>query len=738
MRSIVRPVLAATLCATIAAAGAWAQGAPADTAFLLQYARTNRFALGVPTSIQVSPRGDAVFFLRSESRSLTHDLYVFEPAPRIERLLVTADTLLGGGTEVLTREERAARERRRQTARGIASYQLSPDGQRVLVPVSGRLFLVEARSGAFRELKSTHGAADAARFAPDGRHVACVRDGDLYVMDLEPGGERRLTTRDDPEVTHGLAEFIAQEEMDRFEGYWWSPDSRWIAYQRTDTREVEHYHIADPAHPERAPDAWPYPRPGEKNADVRLGIVAAEGGPTTWVSWDRARYPYLARVSWPENAPLTLLVQNREQTEERLLAVDPRTGTTRTLLVETDPAWINLDTKSPCWLADGSGFLWVSERSGPTQLELHDRSGRKVRTLGDPAMGLRRLVHVDERRGIAWVLAGVKPTERHLVRVPLDPRAGKPRAMTSEPEVDDAVFSDRGHDLYVLTVRTLAGGRRQEVWSTDGERSALLRSVAEEPDRLPELELTTAGPTRLACALVRPRDFARGRRYPVIAHVYGGPHSQMVTADRRAYLLDQWMADRGYIVVCIDGRGTPSRGRAWERAIRGDLASAALEDHVTALRALGARYPELDLSRVGVWGWSFGGYFSLMAVLRRPDVFHAAVAGGPVVDWRDYDTHYTERYLRLPQKQKAAYDKSSVLTYASRLERPLLIVHGTADDNVYLVHSLRLCEALNRAGKEYDFLPLVNQTHMVADPLATVRLYSRLAQHFDRALKPGR
>ena len=727
------------LLATLWLGSAQAADAPGDSAFLDQYAKTYRFTLGVPTGIQVTPKGDAVLFLRSESRSLVRDLYVFEPEARIERLLVTADTLLAGAQEQLSREERATRERRRLAARGIAGYQLSPDGERVLVPLSGRLFLVEQKSGAFRELKSENGAADAARFSPDGRRVACVRGGDLFVIDLASWEERRLTIRPSADVTHGLAEFVAQEEMDRFEGYWWSPDSRWIAFQRTDTREVEHLYIADPAHPERAPDAWPYPRAGQTNAEVRLGMMAAEGGPTTWAQWDVKRYPYLARVVWEKNAPLTILVQNREQTEERLLAVDPRTGTTTTLLIERDPAWLHLWDRVPQWLADGSGFLWISERRGTPQLELHDKSGRLLRAVTEPGLGLRELLHLDEGRGIVWVLAGMEPTERHLYRVALDSRSGRLQPMTREPGVDAAIFPEKGNGLYVLEIHTLAGARRQEVWVTDGERAASLRSVAEEPDFLPEVELTPAGRNpELRTALIRPRDFDRRRRYPVILHAYGGPLSQMVLADRRRYLLDQWVADHGFIVVCVDGHGTPGRGRDWERAIRGDFMSLPLDDHVIALRALAAKYPELDLSRVGIWGWSFGGYFAAMAVMRRPDVFHAAVAGGPVVDWRDYDTHYTERYLGLPQAHAAAYDKSSVLTYVPQLRRPLLIVHGTADDNVYLVHSLRLCEALNRAGKDYEFLPLVNQTHMVLDPLATVRLYSRMIHHFERALVPAR
>jgi dipeptidyl-peptidase-4 len=296
-----------------------------------------------------------------------------------------------------------------------------------------------------------------------------------------------------------------------------------------------------------------------------------------------------------------------------------------------------------------------------------------------------------------------------------------------------------GSEGYVLDFRTLAGARRQEVRSAAGEVFGLLRSIAEEPDDLPALELVSVGRApELRAALIRPRDFDPRRRYPVILYVYGGPLSQTVLADRRGYLIQQWIADHGYEVVMLDGRGTPARGRAWERAIRGDFATLPLEDQVAGLRALAARYPEMDLSRVGIWGASFGGYFSLMALMRRPDVFQSAVSVAPVVDWRDYDTHYTERYLGLPQQRAAAYAKSSVLTYADQLRRPLLVIHGTGDDNVYFLHTLKLCDALTRSGKDYDFLPLIGQTHMVSDVLQTQRFYGRLIRHFQRTLTPGR
>jgi dipeptidyl-peptidase-4 len=273
------------------------------------------------------------------------------------------------------------------------------------------------------------------------------------------------------------------------------------------------------------------------------------------------------------------------------------------------------------------------------------------------------------------------------------------------------------------------------VHQADGTLLGELPSVAEPAPVVPRTELLKIGEGEgFYASLVRPQHFERRKRYPVLVHVYGGPHGKMVTASLSAHLLRQWLADQGFIVVALDGRGTPGRGRAWERAIYGRFGSVPLEDQVAGLRALGQRYRELDLRRVGIYGWSFGGYLAALAVLRRPDVFHAAVAGAPVVDWLDYDTHYTERYLGMPDTNPAAYAEGSLLTYAPDLRRPLLLVHGTADDNVYFRHTLRLADALFRAGKEFELLPLSGSTHLTPDPVVMERLYTRIATFFQRHL----
>jgi dipeptidyl-peptidase-4 len=262
-----------------------------------------------------------------------------------------------------------------------------------------------------------------------------------------------------------------------------------------------------------------------------------------------------------------------------------------------------------------------------------------------------------------------------------------------------------------------------------------IQLTREAPPWIPRLELDTVGERQYHAGIIRPRDFDPAKKYPVIVNVYGGPHHQMVRATPQAYFLQQWIADQGFIIAMIDGRGTPNRGRDWERAIKNDLIGPALQDQVAGLKALGAKHPEMDLSRVGIYGWSFGGYFSAMATMQRPDVFAAGCAGAPVCDWLDYDTCYTERYLGVPKgPDDEIYKKSSVLTYCKDLKRPLMIIHGTADDNVYFMHSLKMTQELFRQGKPFEFLPLAGFTHSVPDPVVTTRLYSRVAMFFKETL----
>jgi len=441
-----------------------------------------------------------------------------------------------------------------------------------------------------------------------------------------------------------------------------------------------------------------------------VGVIPATGGSTRWLQWDHDRFPYLVTLKWTREGPLTLVVQSRRQDEMAVLAADPEQGTTRPLLVERDPMWLNIDQQMPRWLGRRRGFLWTTERDGAWQLELRGSDGARIRSLTPRSLGYRGLLDVDPDRGTLSILASSDPTQIHLHQVALDGKR-PPRQISTRPGWHDAVFA-RKHALYVQSVEPLTGPQTFTVHRPDGTRVGALKTVVETPPFSVRLQLLKVGARGLQAAVVHPRNFRQGRRYPVVLSAYGGPGHQVVTARHHRFLLQQWIADHGFIVVSIDGRGTPGRGRLWERSgFRpggvsgvGNFIEVPLADQVEGLQALGRRFPEMDLSRTGVVGWSFGGYFAAMAVLRRPDLFRAAVAGAPVTDWMDYDTHYTERYLGLPSDNRAGYEASSVLRLAPSSRRPLLIIHGEKDELIDPAHARRLYEKA-RKPKELVMIP---------------------------------
>ncbi|MEY2529450.1 MAG: dipeptidyl-peptidase 4 [Verrucomicrobiota bacterium] len=707
----------------------------ADLRYFRELVETRNYSLGQPVKPELTPDGKAVVFLRGGARDPVLRLYEFTIADGKLREILTPEKLLRGGDEKLTAEERSRRERERQSLRGFTSFQLSKDGSKILVALSSKLYVIARNDGSVTDLPGS-GWIDP-HFSPDGRAVAAVSSGELHVIDLETKRDTTLTSGASETIQHGTAEFVAQEEMDRHEGFWWAPDSQSIAYQETDNSGVETRFIADPLHPEATPAKNFYPRAGTPNARVRLGIVAVSGGETRWIEWDREKFPYLTRVVWKEaSAPLCILVQNRAQQEELLLGVDPTNGATRQLLRETDSAWLNLDQKPmPVWLRDGREFLWTTERNGTWEVELRSVDGALVRAVTPTDFQLEELIDLNDSDRSIVVSGGPDSRERHLFRFSLDGKR-QPQQLTHEPGRHLGVFGDN-KEAFLHRFDLLEGRAGWEVaGSADAKQVAVLPSTAERPSSLPKVELVrTEGSRPMDGAIVRPRDFKKGTRYPVILDVYAGPHHKQVIAQPDRYMIDQWMADRGYIVVALDGRGTPGHGRDWERAIRGNLIKAALEDQVAGLEALAKREPAMDLKRVGVVGWSFGGYFSAMAVMRKPDVFRCAVVGAPVVTWENYDTFYTERYLGLPSENAEAYRASNVLTYANDLRRPILLIHGLTDDNVYAQHSMQLADALFNAGKSFNFLPLLG-THMVSEPMLRLRRQTRMIEFFDAALKP--
>ena len=669
-----------------------------DEKLLADAAETYHFRLGLPTALAVTPDG-AVLFRRTGARDFVADLYELDTKTGVVRKLIDVAALLGTNDEKLSAAEKARRERSRTATTGVVDIDTSADGRLVMAPLAGDFVLVDRKDGRIANLNA-QGATYDAHLSPDGTTIGFVRDGDLWLLPVTGGTPRQLTKR--PEgFEYGVADFAAMEELDRRRGWWWSPDSKQIAFQRSDNRPIDTLYVADARHPETTPVPFKYPRAGRPNAIVDLGIVNASGGEPRWFTWDLAAFPYVARVTWPQHGPLSLVVLSREQTDLQLLAVD--NDKLRTLITEHDDAWMNVPTVrggfgytpgSPLWLADGSGFLWMREIDDGWQVEHHDRDGTLVAAKGT----CRQLIGVDGTTPVRLVSDDVLHTRVDGFTL-------------------DAGVTGGDYENGVLVAGTsLAAGGKKVVAIANG-KTFELPSVAEMPSLVPTTLLETVqldGRTHHV-AITRPRGFDKARKYPVILKVYAGPHAQYVDGARDTYVMDQWYADAGFVVVRSDNRGTPYRGRAWERAILKDLITIPLDDQVRALQAVAAAHPELDMNRVGVTGWSFGGYFAAMAVLQRPDVFHAAVAGAPVTDWELYDSAYTERYMRMPEHNREGYKHGNVMTHASKLSRPLLLVHGITDDNVHFAHTLALVEELYVHHKRAEVITL-SATHMVPDP----------------------
>ncbi|MFG3495051.1 prolyl oligopeptidase family serine peptidase [Streptomyces sp. NPDC047928] len=676
--------------------------------FPRQYARTQRFTLGAPRSFTVSPDGSRVVFLRSPTGTRrTNQLWVLDLEGEVrERLAADPDALLGGAEEELPPEERARRERSREGSGGIVGYAVDDAVELAAFALSGRLYTAELRAGTARRLPARGPVIDP-RPSPDGRHVAYVAKGALRVTGAEGDGDRVLAEPDGDDVTYGLAEFIAAEEMGRSRGFWWSPGSDRLLVARVDNAPVGRWWIPDPAHPDREPAEVAYPAAGGANAEVRLFLVGTADGARTEVVWDRTRYPYLARVHWSSAGAPLLLVQARDQRTQLYLAVDTETGSTRTVHVDEDAVWLEPMPGAPAWAPDGR-LVRIADEGGARVLAVGDRP------LTGGQLHVRAVLDVGEGDVLVSASAGEEAAdaeigEIHVYRVN---ELGVER-ISEGPGVHTAVRS--GRVTLLASARPDAPGTSVRVLR-DGETVATVASHAERPPLSPRLTLTASTALRIPCAVLLPRDHAEGDGpLPVLMDPYGGPHGQRVVAAHNPHLTSQWFADQGFAVVVADGRGTPGRSPAWEKAVAGRL-TLTLDDQVAALEGLADRFP-LDLGRVAIRGWSYGGFLAAMAVLRRPDVFHAAVVGAPVTDQRLYDTHYTERYLGLPQDAPEVYEANSLvwddgLVAPENPARPMMIIHGLSDDNVVMAHTLRLSSALLAAGRPHEVLPLSGVTHM--------------------------
>ncbi|WP_188295858.1 prolyl oligopeptidase family serine peptidase [Streptomyces sp. CBMA156] len=670
-------------------------------------ARTHRFTLGVPVRPEPSPDGSTVLFLRGRGGTdpLTC-LWALDTATGAERLI--ADPAALGSAE------------------GIAEYSTDAAGLLAAFALDGALWLADTAAGTVRAVP-VPGPPQDPRLDPAGRRIAYVSGGALRVVGTDGTGDgtdggtddRPLAEPEADDVAYGLAEYVAAEEMHRDRGHWWSPDGTALLAARVDHRPVARIFLADPTDPHHPPRTIRYPLAGTANAEVSLWLLGLDGTRTE-VRWDRAAFEYLTAAGWDGHGPYAA-VQSRDQRTVRTLAIGPD-GATRVLAERHDPHWIELLPGLPARTAGGA-LVDTADLDGTRHLTV---DGEPVTP---PGLQLRAVLGTEGEQVL--FTASDEPTETHLWTY--RPGTG-PRRLSNGPGLHTGVR--RGGTL-VLTTRSPGHPGGHSTVLREGRPALPFTSYAEPPVGTTRPELLRLGPYELRAALFLPTGHRPGDGpLPVLLDPYGGPATQKVTTGGLWWdQVSQWFADQGFAVLVVDGRGTPGRGPRWDKTIHGDKAEPALGDQVEGLRAAARLRPGLlDLDRVGIRGWSYGGYLAALAVLRRPDVFHAASAGAAPSDWRLYDTHWQERFLGHPDEHPEHYDGGSLIAEAPKLRRPLLLIQGLADDNVHPAHTLRLSAALLAAGRPHEVLPLRATGHRPTDEAVVEHLLTHELHFLRRSL----
>ena len=782
-------------------------------------ARTLRFSCGAPRSARVIADGSRALFLRSDgSEDAVTSLWmsvIDENGNASEMLLADPRTLLADAdAEDVPAEERARRERAREGGSGIVGYSIDASGNRVTFTINGQLFLTDIAVGVTRaiaieedELKPVLNP----RISPDGQHVMYTTGTYLVNVDLADIAFDTAFGDDDCEIGDaisvvasipqdgewkiGLAEFAAGEEMDRYDGFWWSPDSKYVLFETYDESPEPIWHLSDPANPANPARSNRYPQALTANANVRLTLLelgfdsdnCCYGAIANEVQWDHETYEYLAAVSWTSGHEPIILVQDRLQQHDQVLAIhvgEPiatmrdaengftddegdqvetfsiaipeyaegeRPGSTRVLEKHSNAYWLDLIHGTPAFTPNGRLICAMNDMDADTNRLTVDGvpftpAGLQVRevlnvTDDDVLCVVQRTPELlpDDSLPFLWQSNAADHDARSFDVVSIrydgtwEPLTYAPGQWTMSRAGNGCVVTGRGMDDATVQMQHCMNIVTTDENGTDVASMVVspIENHAETPGFTPNVHFTRLGERGLYTAIVLPSassEYAHADTLPVLMKPYGGPGFQQVVENQSFYWDAQWWADQGYIVVTADGRGTTGRGPKWDRAIYETMKSVTLEDQVDAVRALPealatlatqenkesseTTIPQPDLNRVAMIGWSYGGFLSALAVLEAPETFAAACAGAPPTDWTLYDTHYTERYLGL---DPAVYERNSIISDAPQLDRPLMLIHGFADDNVTIAHSLRLSQALMAAGRKHTFLPLTGITHMTND-----------------------
>ncbi|MFN7937034.1 MAG: alpha/beta fold hydrolase [Bryobacteraceae bacterium] len=640
-----------------------------------------------------------------------NNLQLIDVAARSKRVVLSLSALSAAATAVPAAEAFGWENRRVSEQ----SLQWLPDGKRMIAAQGGDVFVIQVDAGGFQQLTATPFAERDPKLSPDGKKLAYRHNHDLYVLDLGSRALTRLTKDGSLSLLNGELDWVYPEELQLGTAYWWSPDSQSIAYMQFDiSREMVHPHVDmlglyAKLEPQR------FPKAGTPNADVRLGVVAATGGATRWMDLGEMRDRLLARVHWtPDSKGLVAFRLNRVQNELHVMTAEAVTGRSRVALEEKDPAWINVRDDFAI-LSGTEQAIFGSDRTGYRHLYLVGKNGKEVKPVTQGEFEVTELVHVDEAgQRVFFMSTEESPLERHLY---VTGRDGQRRKLTKEKGTH-AVEMSPNAEYWVDTYSSISEPSRTVLRDASGNIAMTLREPSlkarEEYDILPTELLNFKGKdgTLYYARLIKPKNFDPAGKYPAIVMIYGGPHAQTVKDSYAGLSWDQVLAHRGFVIWQMDNRGSGARGHKWESVVNREFGKQELADQLEGvhyLKSLGF----VDEKRIGMHGWSYGGYMTLIAMLHAPDVFRAGISGAPVTDWRHYDTIYTERYMGLPEENVEGYRKSSPLHYAANLKGKLMLVHNYGDDNVLYQHNLQMQVELQKAGKQFDLLVYPQKSHGV-------------------------
>lgn len=696
-----------------------------------------------PKGLRFAPDSSRVTYLKGkEKNKLELDLWEFHLKTKKHQRLVDSREILGAQEEVLSEEEKSLRERKRIRNSGIVSYQWNEQGSAILFPLSGDLFLYELRGKKVTQITKTKESETDGKFSPKGRYVSYIREQNLYVYDLKAKKEKQISFDGKGSIKNGMAEFVAQEEMSRFTGYWWSKEESHIAFTRVDESPVEMDTRTEIFADTTIVKKQRYPYTGTPNVRVQLLVAPLERPKkTVAIPLSKKEDIYLARVTWhPKKLKVYYQVQARDQKRLELLSFDVKSQKVTQVLEETSEAWVNI-LGEPKFLQKSDHFVWASERSGYRHLYLYESPGKLVKPITQGKWVVTKLARVDEKTDTVYYVSTEKtPIERHLYKVGLF--KDQPRKQLSEGDGTYSVVFSKDASYYIESFSSTTIPKNVQLKDAVGEhvtwleenRVDELHPLFSIKDQLSKCEFDSFvndEGVKLYYSLLKPKSFDPKKKYPLIIYVYGGPHAQRVTNLWKGSLgfLHQLLAARGYIVLTVDNRGSNYRGTAFEFPIHLKLAHVETKDQISGLNHVMEK-GFVDKARVGVTGHSYGGYMTLMLMGQYPDVFKAGVSVAPVTDWSLYDTHYTERYMSTPQKNPEGYKASNVLTYAKDIQGELLVVHGMADDNVLFKNTTMLFNELQKNKVTFDSMTYPGAKHGLYGKETQIHYYKTLLRHF--------